>query len=144
MTMHSQTKLQPVTISTFDLRRLKELLLVAKQFASPQPGYIGDLENELEQANIVRPEEVPPYIVTLNTCFKLTDVETGKEHSYTLVFPSDADPEENKLSILSDLGVAVLGCSAGDTIEWNFPDGVRHFRIDMICFQPEATRQYDL
>jgi regulator of nucleoside diphosphate kinase len=144
MDLHQQGRLQPVTISTFDLRRLQELLLVAKQFASPQPSYIGELENELEHANIVRPEEIAPYVVTLNSSFRLTDVETSKEHLYTLVFPNDADPEENKLSILSDLGVAVLGCSAGDTIEWKFPEGVRRFRIDMICFQPEATKQYDL
>lgn len=133
-----------VTISTRDHGRLQELLLVAKQFASPQPAFLRDLEGELQRASVVPPEQVPPYVVTMNTRVKLIDTDTGKEKSYTLVFPSDADLEEGKLSILSDLGVAILGYSVGDTIEWEFPEGLKRIRIAMIDFQPEATKQYEL
>jgi regulator of nucleoside diphosphate kinase len=142
--MNDLTKRRAVTISSFDYRRLQELLLVVKQFASPHPPFVRDLEGELQRANVVPPEQIPPYVVTMNTRFKLTDTETRKERMYTLVFPSDADLEEGKLSILSDLGVAILGYCVGDTIDWDFPEGRKQFRIDLIGFQPEATKQYEL
>lgn len=133
-----------VTISTHDYRRLQELLLVAKQFASPQPDFLRDLEVELQRARVVPPEQIPPYVVTMNSCVKLIDTDTGKARYYTLVFPSEANPEEGKLSILSDLGVAILGYCVGDTIEWEFPDGLKRIRVDMISFQPEAVKRYEL
>ena len=142
--MNNPEKRRAVTISTFDYRRLRELLLVVKQYASAPPTCIRDLEGELQRARVVAPEQIPPYVVTMNTQFKLTDTETGKERMYTLVFPSDADLEEGKLSIFSDLGVAILGYCVGDTIEWDFPEGRKHIRIDMIGFQPEATKQYEM
>ena len=117
---------------------------MAKQFASPQPAFLRDLEGELRRASVVPPEQVPPYVVTMNTQVRLINTDTGKERVCTLVFPSDADLEEGKLSILSELGVAILGYSVGDTIEWEFPEGLKRIRIDMIGFQPEATKQYDL
>lgn len=137
-------KHRAVTVSKLDYRRLQELLLVAKQFASPQPDFICDLQRELQRASIVPPERIPPYVVTMNTQVRLIDTDTGKGRSYTLVFPSDADLEHGKLSILSELGVAILGYSVGDTIEWEFPEGLKRVRIDMIGFQPEATKQYEL
>lgn len=142
--MTNLTGQRSVTISEFDYSCLQELLLFAKQFASPQHALIGDLEHELRRATIVSPEHIPPYLVTMNTQVRLVDVNTEKEWIYTLVFPRDADLETGKLSILSDLGVAILGYSVGDTIEWEFPNGLKTIRIDMICFQPEATHQYEL
>lgn len=144
MTLRNLAKQRVVTISEFDHLRLQELLLVTKQFASPMPDFIHDLESELRRANIVPPEQIPPYVVTMNTQVKLIDADTGKARVYTLVFPSDADLENGKLSILSELGVAILGYRVGDTIEWEFIEGRKRIRIGMICFQPEATRQYEL
>lgn len=142
--MKNLAKHRRVTISKFDYPRLQELLLVAKQFASPQPAFIRALEDELQCASIVPPEQIPPYVVTMNTQVRLTDVDTGTDRTYTLAFPSDADLDKGKLSILSELGVAILGYSVGDTIEWEFSDGRKCIRIGMIGFQPEATKQYEL
>jgi len=142
--MSELAKRHPVTISTFDLPRLQELLLVAKQHSPSPPRYIHELEAELERANVVSPEEIPPYTVTMNTRVKLLDPETGKGQFYTLVFPSAVDADEENLSILSDLGVAILGYCVGDTIEWEFPEGRKQFRVDMIEFQPEATKKYEM
>lgn len=142
--MENLAKHRTVTISEVDNHRLQELLRVAKQFASPQPAFIRDLEGELRCASIVPPEKIPPYLVTMNTQVRLIDIDTGKDQTYTLVFPSDADLDNGKLSILSELGVAILGYKVGDTIEWGFPEGRKRIRIDMIGFQPEATKQFEL
>jgi len=133
-----------IVLSSLDHDRLRDLLITAKQFAPSKPAVLDVLEHELSRAKIVSPEEIPPYVVTMNTCVRLIDTATGEEAKYSLVYPADANPQEGKLSILSDLGVAIIGFSVGDTIEWEFPDGVRRLRIDMIYFQPEATKDYDL
>lgn len=80
----------------------------------------------------------------MNTCVRIIDTDTNEAMIYTLVFPSDENLQQGKLSILSDLGVAIIGFCVGNTIEWQFPEGLRSLRIDMIYFQPEATKQYDI
>ncbi len=133
-----------IILSSLDLARLQDLLITAKQFAPSNPAILDVLERELARSKVVSPEEIPPYVVTMNTCVHLIDTTTGEEMKYSLVYPADANPQEGKLSILSDLGVAIIGFSVGDTIEWEFPDGIRRLKIDMIYFQPEATKDYDL
>ena len=133
-----------IVLSSLDHARLQDLLITAKQFASSKPAILDILERELDRSKIVAPEEIPPYVVTMNTVVGLIDTETGEEKKYSLVYPAEANPEKGKLSILSDLGVAIIGFSVGDTIEWEFPEGVRRLRIDMIYFQPEATKDYEL
>jgi regulator of nucleoside diphosphate kinase len=142
--MSGITKSRRVTISELDYLRLRELLLVAKQFAVNQLAFINDLECELERATIVLPEQIRPDVVTMNTRVRLTDVLAGKSWFCTLVFPGEAELSKENLSIFSELGAAILGYSVGDIIEWVSPDGVKRIRVDMIEFQPEATKQYSL
>ncbi len=143
MTMENFMKARNIIISSLDYARLNDLVITAKQFGSTQSALLNTLEGELSRARIVAPDEIPPYVVTMNTCVRLTDITTHEVMQYTLVFPSDANLQQGKLSILSDLGVAIIGFSVGDTVEWEFPEGTRNIRIDMIYFQPEATKQYD-
>lgn len=133
-----------VIISELDRSRLRDLLVTAKQFSTSQSALLSMLEHELDRARVVAPEEIPPYVVTMNTCVCLIDTTTKEEMKYTLVYPNQADPKSGKLSILSDLGVAIIGFSVGDNIEWKFTEGIRHLRIGAIHFQPEATKQYNL
>lgn len=133
-----------IVLSSLDYARLQDLLVAANLFAASKPAVVDVLERELARAKIVSPEEIPPYVVTMNTCVHLIDTASGEEKKYSLVYPAEANPQQGKLSILSELGVAILGYSVGDTIEWDFPDGVRRLRIDMIYFQPEACKNYDL
>jgi len=133
-----------IIVSSLDHSRLHDLLITANQFAPSKSAILEVLERELSLAKIVPPEEIPPYVVTMNTCVRLIETSTGEEMKYSLVYPADANPHKGKLSILSDLGVAIIGFSVGDTIEWDSPEGVQRLRIDMIYFQPEATKDYDL
>jgi regulator of nucleoside diphosphate kinase len=133
-----------IFVSTLDYSRLHDLVITAKQFATSKPDLLESLERELAAAQIVRPDEIPPYIVTMNTCVHLTDLATGEDMKLTLVYPSDEKRKPGNLSILSGLGVAIIGFSVGDTVEWNSPSGVRQIRVNSIDFQPEATKRYDL
>lgn len=142
--MEDHTQARNITLSSLDCARLRDVLITAKAFASERSTLLDTLETELNRARIVAPDELPPYVVSMNTRVQLIDTATGETMEYTLVFPSDADLQHGKLSILSDLGVAIIGFSSGDTVECAFPDGIRRIKIGMICFQPEATKRYDL
>lgn len=81
------------------------------------------LEEELERANIVSDEELPTDVVSMNSTVKFLDLETEKESIVQLVFPQDANMVENKISILTPVGSALIGLRAGQTINWPFPNG---------------------
>ena len=70
-------------------------------------------------------------------------MDTNEELTFAIVFPSDADANRQKISILAPIGTAVLGYRAGDTIEWNVPGRIRRLRIERVLFQPEAAGQFD-
>lgn len=137
-------KVRNIILSSLDCARLRDLLITARQFGAKPSTLLDTLEGELNRATILPPEQIPPYVVTMNTCVRLVDIDTGKSMTYTLVFPSEADPEQGKLSILSDLGVAIIGFSIGNTVEQQFPEGIRSYKIDTIYFQPEAIKCYEM
>lgn len=87
---------------------------------------------------------IPHNVVTMNSRVRLKDMETDEEKIYTLVFPSDADIERYRISILAPIGTAILGYRAGDTVDWLVPAGKRKVRIQEILYQPEAAGHYDL
>jgi regulator of nucleoside diphosphate kinase len=133
-----------IYITKFDLARLKELVDVGITFKERDREYLESLQDELDRAHIVDPPAIPHNVVTMNSRVRLKDMETGEEKSYTLVFPSDADIEKNKISILAPIGTAILGYRAGDTLNWLVPAGTRKVRILEILYQPEAAGRYDL
>jgi regulator of nucleoside diphosphate kinase len=72
------------------------------------------------------------------------DLDSGKVITFTLVFPSDADVEQDKISVLAPLGTAVLGYRLGDTFEWRMPGRVRRLKLEQVLYQPEAAGDYHL
>ena len=132
-----------IYITQLDLTRLKELLEVGITFKERDRGYLESLRNELDRAHIVEPTAIPNDVVTMNSRVRLKDMQTGEEQNYSLVFPSQADMTQNKISILAPIGTAILGYRAGDTVDWQVPAGTRTVRIQAVLYQPEAAGHYD-
>ena len=55
------------------------------------------------------------------------------------MFPGEADVANNRISVLAPIGTALLGCSAGTTVQWRVPSGLRRLRILNVEYQPEAA-----
>ena len=132
-----------LVISSFDKQRLMRLLK-SGETAAEQREELEDLAREIERGTEVRPQEIPPDVVTMNSTVRVTDVDSGSTYTYTIVFPADADYEKGKISILAPLGTALLGFRVGDTVDWNMPRGVRRLRIEEIIYQPEAAGDFHL
>ena len=131
-----------IFITDYDLQRLKEVIWEAQQSGYRGSAYIKNLMTELDRAHIVMPVDIPGDVVTMNSRVSVTDVDTGEDMIFTLVFPKDSNIREDKISILAPLGTAVLGYRVGDTFEWEVPDGVKRFKIEKILYQPEDAGDY--
>jgi len=128
-----------IFVTANDLRRLDELLSVAETFNFRDRNDLKSLESELRRAKIVESRDVPNTVVTMNTRLRFLDLNDGTITEVTLVFPSDANIDEGKMSVLSPIGTALLGYAKGDTIEWTVPAGTRRIQIEDILYQPEAA-----
>jgi regulator of nucleoside diphosphate kinase len=132
-----------LVISSYDKQRLMQLLRSAQTTGEARED-LEDLTREIARGAEVQPQEIPPDVVTMNSRVRVTDLESGATNSYTIVFPSDADYESGKISILAPLGTALLGYRIGDIVDWQMPGGTRRLRIDEIVYQPEAAGDYHL
>jgi regulator of nucleoside diphosphate kinase len=128
-----------IYITDYDLARLKELLQAGIGFAERDRPSLETLQGELDRAHIVEPAAVPNDVVTMNSQVRLTDVDTNEEQIYTVVFPSQANLDQGKISILAPIGTAILGYRVGDTVKWTVPGGIKTLRIKEIVYQPEAA-----
>lgn len=137
-------KEREIHITNFDYQRLKELLKVAKEFKYQDRNDLKKIENELARAMIVDSRDMPPNVVTMNCKVELLDLDKNKKMTYTLVFPSEADINQGKISILAPIGTAILGYRVGDTVIWQVPAGQRRIKIQRILYQPEASGDYNL
>lgn len=124
-----------IQITQVDQQRLAELL---RSDPLASDGLRG-LVSELKRATVVAASEVSPDVITMNSKVQLTDLESGREMIYTLVFPEDADVAAGKVSVLSPIGTAMLGYRVGDEFEWEVPAGKRRYRVDALLYQPEAA-----
>ena len=52
--------------------------------------------------------------------------DAGEDRTVTLVFPAEADIEAGKVSILTPIGTALIGLTAGQSIDWTARDGRVH------------------
>jgi regulator of nucleoside diphosphate kinase len=100
------------------------------------------LVTELERAQVVPWELLPHDVVTMNARVLFQDESTGGRREITIVYPQDADASEGRISVLAPVGTALLGLSAGQSIEWPFPDGrTRRLRVIEVLYQPEAAHK---
>jgi len=72
------------------------------------------------------------------------DLKAQESETYTLVYPAQADINENKLSVLAPLGMALLGTRLGQIVEFDAPGGQRRLKIEKILYQPEACGDFHL
>ncbi|MFA5388309.1 MAG: nucleoside diphosphate kinase regulator [Candidatus Omnitrophota bacterium] len=131
-----------IYITDNDMRRLRELIIVAREFGKEDEIYLQKLENELDKGKVVKSQEVPSNVITMNSEVYLRDLNTKEKITYRLVFPYLADADKGWVSILAPIGTALLGYSVGDIVEWKVPAGAAKLKVEKILYQPEAVGDY--
>ncbi len=142
---HIMIQQATMCITKTDFERLGNLIeLVRGQNDRANLSYAGKLEDELEYSEIVAPEDILPDVVTMRSRVKLKDLDTNEEKAYSIVFPSEANFDDGKISILAPLATALLGNRTGDTVEFHAPSRLRRLKVLEILYQPESAGDYDL
>lgn len=116
--------------------RLEHLLESARRFIHPEPTHLAELEEALDAAETVAPEEMPGDVVTVNSTVRITDLDSQTKKVFTLVFPREANYSEDKISILAPLGAALLGYRPGDIVRLDVPRGHRRVKVENVSHGP--------
>jgi regulator of nucleoside diphosphate kinase len=133
-----------IIITETDFEQLQALLDSEFAAAIGPSEYLDDLRAELDRAEIVRPEDVPHNVVTMNSTVVLRDVDTKERETYTLVFPDAADIANDRLSVLAPVGTAILGERIGDVVRWRVPQGWRRLKVERVIYQPEREGAFHI
>jgi len=137
-------KTTSIYITELDYNRLNGLIDRTRERNSVDKEYLNKLETELERAEVVDSKDVPADVITMRSKVRLKDLVSGESNTYSLVFPTEADFVEGKISVLAPIGTAILGYRLGDTIEWPVPSGLRRLKVEEILYQPESAGDHEL
>jgi regulator of nucleoside diphosphate kinase len=137
-------KTATIYITELDYNRLSGLIDRTRERNSIDREYLNKLEAELDRAEVVEAKDIPGDVITMRSKVRLKDLVSGESNTYSLVFPTEADFAEGKISVLAPIGTAILGYKQGDTIEWSVPSGLRRLKVEEILYQPEAAGDHNL
>ena len=132
--MHTTTLHGERTLTELDHVRLGKLL-----DEKSHPG----LEALLDATEVVRSREVPADIVTMYSQVTIVDKRSGERQKLTLCYPKDAEPATGFISVLSPVGMSLIGLRLGAVAQWTVPGGDEvRAEVAEILFQPEASGDY--
>lgn len=112
--------LPPISVIAGDYDRLRQL---ADASAAKFPRVADFLSRELDRAQIVGPLHLLPGLVMMGSKVTYRDDSTGKTRTITLVYPHEADIDLSRISVLTPIGVALIGLSVSQSIEWQTQSG---------------------
>lgn len=111
--------LPPITMTAEDRERLRRLAEAGLD-KFPAADF---LAQEVERADVLAQDARPSGLVTMGSELEFRDDTTSETRRVTLVYPHEADLSEGKISVLTPVGAALIGLSAGQTIAWQLPSG---------------------
>jgi len=101
----------------------------AKEAQAHNEKRISELEDLLMRARIMDESVISASEALLGARVKVHDEETKEEFEYMLVSEEESDFSENKISVTSPVGKALLGHREGDVVEIKTPGGVMFYKI---------------
>lgn len=127
------TRKPKIVLSEFDYDRLTGL---AEAIEDRQPEMAEELQDEIDRANVIPNGTVPANIVQMGSTVEYQS-DTGETKTVTLVFPGDADIASGRISILTPIGIALIGLSPNQSMSWTARDGKEHKLTITSVKQPE-------
>ncbi len=93
---------------------------------------ISKMESTLARARVIDAKDLPDDAVYILSNVTLQDLKNGETVTYKLVSPEEADFDENKISVTSPIGKALLKRKLGDEIVIQVPAGTLEYKITAI------------
>jgi regulator of nucleoside diphosphate kinase len=114
-----------------DVRRLSAVAAVYREVDAAGAAQLLDA---LGRTRLVTASNMPPTVLTMNSRCLYRDA-SGREGEASLVYPWDAG--EERISVLSPLGEAMLGAPVGEKLS-------NGWAVAAIRYQPEAAGDHHL
>jgi regulator of nucleoside diphosphate kinase len=130
---NSRRRKPAITISRSDHETLVRL---ADAVAERNPAVSEELTAELDRARVVADNHMRGDVVRMGSTLRYV-TDSGEDRTVTLVFPAEADISAGKVSILTPIGVALIGLSPGQSIDWEARDGRIH-RLTVESVEPHG------
>jgi transcription elongation factor GreA len=106
----------------------------ARERQSFVEGRIKEIEGLISRAEIIDPRKVAGDTIKFGATVRLVDEDTNEEKTYQIVGEVEADIERGKLNVRSPLARALIGKSAGDSVEVMTPGGGRGYEVLQIDY----------
>jgi len=113
----------------YDAARERQGMLEAK---------INFIESRIPIFNVIDRKTLGGDTVTFGATVTLEDLDTEEEKIYTLLGPDESDLAKGTISVLSPVGLALLGKQAGDEVIVDAPRGKIEYEIVSVTFN-EST-----
>lgn len=134
MTKSGRIALPKIVIGDEEHERLSAL---ANSIAARQPELAEELLAEMDRARVVKSAKVPADVVRMNAEVEF-ETDEGHRRRVTLVYPGEADISSGRISILTPIGAALIGLSAGQSFSFEARDG-RQQRLTVLSVGPAAS-----
>jgi regulator of nucleoside diphosphate kinase len=108
----------PITVVKDDLEKLSKLVVLGN--LSPTAEY---LAYELDRAHVVDRPSPAHSVVRLGSRVLFRDPTKRDPSEVTLVMPHEADIGKGYISVMTPVGVALLGLAKGQAITFTLPNG---------------------
>lgn len=112
----------PIILGETDAERLSALAL---QHEATNPSVAKLLLDEIARARIRPDLVVRDDIVGMNSTVEFRDEAHGRERTVRLVYPTEADISDGRISVMTPIGAGLIGLAAGQAILWPDRDGER-------------------
>lgn len=132
-----------ITVTLNDYNRL-QAILEAAMLRPNTTDAVNRLYDNLVNATVVAQTEIGDNVITMNSRVCLKDVTSNRQNEIVLTYPQEAQRHKRKVSVLSDIGVALLGKRERDIVSWRVPLGVGMFEVVEVTYQPEAAGHFYL
>lgn len=116
---------QPIILTTGIYDLIKDH--IRRKKATPVEEEI--LRLQLKRAMQVPRKNLPSNVVTVDTRVTIKDHSSDAIDTYFFVSPDRAKKKNGTTSILSTMGLALVGCKEGDLVTWVFGDDKRQLEI---------------
>lgn len=124
-----------ITLTVSELMALEAMLEpLHGAHASAEVHY---LERELDRAEVLPKDKLDKNVVTMNSVVTYLDHKSGQTQRVKLVYPQDEHKGADHVSILSPVGVALIGMYAGKAITWYAPNGDASILEVLDIIQPD-------
>lgn len=121
--LQTQHNVVPAPALILDKAQLASLNGALRLAARNAPEIASRLLEEIDRAEVLSTKDVPETVVTLGSWVTYQDVENGSIRTLQLVLPNVADRAQQKFSIISPIGAALIGLSVGQVMPWTVRDG---------------------